>query len=64
MTSQEMMKAKDTPGHCWTNIAAIDEEPNWVEIPSPHGPHSDPNYGFGKLFGYDQDEFLTKQYKK
>lgn len=39
------------------------EPADWREVRSPHGPHSDPNYGYGKLFGYDQAEILAKQYR-
>lgn len=63
MTSQEMMKTQAKPGNVWVNIAPLGEPPDWREVKSPHGPHSDPNYGIGKLFGYDAKEFMRKQYK-
>lgn len=63
MTSQEMMKTQAKPGNAWVNIAPLGEPPDWREVKSPHGPHSDPNYGIGKLFGYDVEEFMRKQYK-
>lgn len=63
MTSQEMMKTEAKPGMCWTNVAPIDAAPDWREVPNPHGPHSDPNYGHDKLFGYNQTAFLAKQYR-
>lgn len=63
MTSKEMFKSKAKPGFMFTNIAAIDAEPNWVEVPSVFGPQSDPNYGHGMLFGMPQAQFLAKQYK-
>lgn len=63
MTSQEMMKAKAAPGMAWEDVAPLGDPPDWREVPSPHGPHSDPNYGLGRLFGYDQAAFLAKQYR-
>lgn len=57
MTSQEMMKATAKPGYWWRNIAAIDEQPNWVEEVAPH--QTEP----GLLFGYPEKGFLAKQYK-
>lgn len=63
MTSQEMMKATAKPGNAWENVAPLGEKPDWREVKSPHGPHSDPNYGIGRLFGYDAQEFMGKQYK-
>lgn len=63
MTSQEMMKTKTAPGMAWENVAPLGAAPDWREVPNAHGPHSDPNYGFGKLFGYDQAEFMAKQYR-
>lgn len=61
MTTQEMMKAKAKPGYWFVNIAPIDQPQNWVEQVMP--PDVNPNGYDGKLFGYDEKEFLAKQYK-
>lgn len=58
MTTQEMMKTKSSLGG-WENIAALDEEPNWVEARPPQT--IDPNHR--TLFGYEEAEFLAKQYR-
>jgi hypothetical protein len=63
MTTQEMMRAKARPGFFFTDIAPMNEPADWREVPSPHGPHSDPNYGFGTIFGYDQAAFLKRQHR-
>lgn len=47
------------PGYCWSNIARLGEKPVWVEIVAPwNGAPRD-----GELFGYDESEFMRKQYK-
>lgn len=63
MTSQEMMKTKLKPGMMWSNEAKLGEKPNWIQVPSRFGPHSDPNYGHGEIFGYDARDLMQKQYK-
>lgn len=39
---------------------------HYTEVTSPHGPESDPNHHHysNKIFGYDENEFLARQYKK
>lgn len=64
MTSQEMMRTTAPSGQAWMNIAAVDEQPNWVLAPNPHGDHSDPNYGFKTLFGYEESAFMARQYRR
>jgi hypothetical protein len=59
MTSQEAMRHTCKPGHRLQNVANVDETPDWREVPQP--PHCDPNRF--ELFGYEQSEFLAKQYK-
>ena len=56
MTSQEAFKFKCAPGMWLVNIAKVDEPQNWVEQPLPHDQT-------GKLFGYDEKEFMRRQYK-
>lgn len=56
MNSQEMMKSKAKPGYWFVNIAKLDEQPNWQEQVKPYETR-------GTIFGYDQAEFLAKQYK-
>lgn len=63
MTTNEMMKARAKPGYAWEDVAPMGETADWREVPSPHGPHSDPNYGHGTIFGYDKAEFLKNQYR-
>ena len=56
MTSQEMMKATAKPGYWWVNVANVDQPQNWQEQVKPHESR-------GLLFGYEEKEFLAKQYK-
>ncbi len=63
MTTQEMMRAQAKPGNAWVDISPMGEPADWREVKSPHGAHSDPNFGHGKLFGYEQDQFLRRQYR-
>lgn len=58
MTTQEMMKTKSALGG-WKNVAALGEEPDWIEAYPPES--IDPN--IRTLFGYDEAEFLRKQYR-
>lgn len=60
MTSQEMFKCKAGEGFVFVNIARVDEPQNWVIQPAPE--HCDAN-ALPKLFGYEQAEFLAKQYR-
>lgn len=57
MTSQEMMRATATPGYWFANMAPLGSTPNWVEQVAPMADS-------GLLFGYEQKEFLQKQYKR
>lgn len=56
MTSQEMMRTALKPGYWWQNMAAVDQMPDWQMVVAPHNTS-------GKLFGYEESEFLAKQYK-
>jgi len=56
MNSKQMMKTTAKPGYIWNNIAPLGEKPDWIE--AVEIPNND-----GKLFGYDEKEFLAKQYK-
>lgn len=56
MTSQEMMRQTCKPGYWFVNIAPIGNEPNWQQQPVPLNRD-------GKLFGYDEKQFLQRQYK-
>lgn len=60
MTSQEMMKSKHKPGYWFENIAPLGKKPDWREVVKPF--NGDEN-GDPKLFGYDVNEFMAKQYK-
>lgn len=58
MTTQEMMKTKSALGG-WKNIAPLGEKPDWVESYPPES--IDPNRI--TIFGYEEKEFLQRQYK-
>lgn len=67
MNSQEIMKAVYPKGFMFSNIANVDESQNWVLQEKPKnwdekGNPNHPMYG-NKLFGYNEKEFLAKQYK-
>lgn len=67
MTSQEMMKTQCKAGHIFANVARLGDRPDWQQIPRPidfdsAGDPNSPIYG-NKLFGYDEAEFLRRQYK-
>jgi len=53
-----MMKTQSTLGG-WRNVAPLGEAPDWIEALPPES--IDPNHRY--LFGYDEDEFLARQYK-
>ena len=57
MTSQEMMRAKAPPGYWFVNVARIDADPDWVLQVMPPEENN-------LLFGYEQKEFLQKQYER
>ena len=60
MTSQEMFKAPSLkPGYWFVNVAPLGSVPKWeIQVEQPA-------YGVGgKIFGYPEDEFLAKQYKR
>lgn len=67
MTSQEMMKAQCPKGFMFSNIAKVDEPQNWILQEKPNGwdQEGNPNHPMyaNKLFGYDEKEFMGKQYK-
>lgn len=56
MTSQEMMRATAKPGYWFANMATLGSAPNWVLQVAPLKKNN-------LLFGYEQKEFLQKQYK-
>lgn len=58
MTTQEMMKTKSALGG-WKNIAALGDQPNWIEAYPPES--IDPNRL--TIFGYEEKAFMAKQYK-
>jgi len=59
MTSQEAMKHQCRPGYWLVNTGAADEAPNWNEQIEP----PTVNVNDTRLFGYDRQEFLNKQYR-
>jgi len=59
MTTAEMRKKNHKPGYCWRNIAPLGEKPDWVEAIQP----PDVDVNDRRLFGYEESEFLAKQYK-
>lgn len=66
MTSQEMMRARAKPGCIWVNIAAVDEAPDWREHKAPvdwHRTTDQITRDSDKLFGYDREAFMAKQYR-
>lgn len=44
------------PGYWYVNTAPLGEKPTWEQHPMPHD-------NSGKLFGYDEKEFMRKQYR-
>jgi len=56
MTSQEAFKHTCKPGYWLWNFADADQPQDWREVVTPLD-------NSNKLFGYDQDEFMAKQYK-
>lgn len=56
MTTQEMMKAKAKPGYWFVNVANVDQPQDWQEQVKPYE-------ASGLLFGYEEKEFMAKQYK-
>ncbi len=59
MTSQEMMRTRCPDGHCFYNVAAVDEAPDWRIVVAQ--PTADPNDD--RIFGYDRDDFMARQYR-
>ena len=57
MTSQEMMRTTAKPGYWFVNVAPLGADPDWVLQVAPLKENN-------LLFGYEQKEFLQKQYKK
>jgi len=51
-----MMRATAKPGYWFVNVAPLGSAPNWVSQVAPIAES-------GLLFGYEQKEFLQKQYK-
>jgi hypothetical protein len=56
MTSQEAMKHECKPGYWLWNTSELGDTPNWVEQVKPYQQPT------GQLFGYEESEFLRKQY--
>lgn len=67
MNSQEMMKTNCPKGFMFSNVANVDEPQNWVLTEKPKGwdECGNPNHPIynNKIFGYDESEFLSRQYK-
>ena len=51
-----MMKAKAKPGYWFVNVANVDQPQDWQEQVKPYE-------SSGLLFGYEEKEFMAKQYK-
>lgn len=52
---------KLSAGHHWCNVAPVGESPEWHEVP---GTLESVNINQApKLFGYDEQEFMARQYK-
>jgi hypothetical protein len=45
------------PGYCWENVAPLGKKPIWREVVAPWNLQSE------KIFGYDPDVLLSKQYR-
>jgi hypothetical protein len=45
------------PGYWWENVAPLGAGPVWQERVAPI--HDE-----GRIFGYDKDEFMAKQYRR
>ena len=58
MTTQEMMHKESNLGG-WRNIAPLGEKPDWIEDYPP----GTIDINERTIFGYDESEFLRKQYK-
>ena len=46
-------------GYCWRNVAPLGEKPVWEEHVATWAIACD-----GTLFGYEEKEFMAKQYKR
>lgn len=57
MTSKDALRHNCRPGYWLVNEAPLGETPKWIEQVAPQ-PETN------KLFGYDKDEFLAKQYRR
>lgn len=57
MTSREAFRHTCRPGYWLRNIAPLGEPPDWRE-------EVQPQRDMGRLFGYDRDEFMAKQYRE
>ena len=57
MTSKEMRKATCPLGYWFENVAPLGKAPDWQIRVMPLRDDT-------RLFGYDQDAFLAKQYRK
>jgi len=62
MNSQEMMRMNCGKGNHFENISKLGDIPNWVIVKGIIDT-VDLNAKF-TIFGYDQDEFMAKQYMK
>jgi hypothetical protein len=56
MTSKESRTHVCKPGYWLKDISELGEAPNLVEVPQPPPTNT-------RLFGYEETEFLAKQYK-
>lgn len=60
MTSKEARKHICKPGSWLENVAPLGEDPNWQEKTQP--PTVD--VSDSRIFGYDRDVFMARQYRK
>lgn len=58
VTTKEMMRTSHRPGYWFVNVAPLGEAPNWEEQVAPVVEDE------SRLFGYDRDEFMQKQYRR
>lgn len=58
MTTKEMMRSGHRPGYWWVNVAPLGCDPEWREQIAPLRADE------SRLFGYDRDEFMRKQYRE
>lgn len=57
MTLKETNAIPLKPGYWWWNVAQLGDKPDWIQVVEPGGVDN-------KLFGYDVDTFMARQYKR